>query len=258
MAGLGARDSRPLHLSLRLLLCHSERAAGRSELDRLSVAAADCGLRSLPAGRKIETTSRAGVVLGLAGAVAVITKGGSVGLADGVKARTSHCFVLRLCLVRLLGDVTKIWPGAIGRGRGLLPHHRCGLHSSCIWGLETTVWPNQATWNGVPSLCSAQSRLAQVSMPGIMACKARRHHDLGIALLRRAALFGFLSFCWRGLASITGLSHWRAYSSRPAPRLLPKTCCSSGSCRSGTLDPPWGAHSQPEGRSDEDLQSTRN
>ena len=57
MAGLGARHGGAVHLSLRLFLRHPVGAAGGSQPDRLSLAAADRRLCRLPAGRKAEAAS---------------------------------------------------------------------------------------------------------------------------------------------------------------------------------------------------------
>ncbi|KQU76380.1 hypothetical protein ASC75_01790 [Aminobacter sp. DSM 101952] len=95
-------------------------------------------------GEKLKTHHVIGVILGLAGAIVVITKGGSVGLADGI--RPGHVIAL-FCAF--------IWSGysVLSRRFGQVPTDvvagYCLITSAVAFALhlalETTIWPEAAT-----------------------------------------------------------------------------------------------------------------
>ncbi|GAA4117050.1 DMT family transporter [Aminobacter aganoensis] len=95
-------------------------------------------------GEKLKTHHVIGVILGLAGAIVVITKGGSVGLADGI--RPGHVIALSCAF---------IWSGysVLSRRFGQVPTDvvagYCLITSAVAFALhlalETTIWPEAAT-----------------------------------------------------------------------------------------------------------------
>lgn len=103
-------------------------------------------------GERLRAHHMAGVVLGLAGAVMVITKGGNVGLADGMK--TGHVIALFCAFV---------WSGysVLSRRFGAVPTDvvagycliTAGVTLVLHLGLETTVIPQTATqWAAIAAL----------------------------------------------------------------------------------------------------------
>ncbi len=103
-------------------------------------------------GERLRAHHLAGVLLGLAGAVIVITKGGSVGLADGI--RTGHVIALFCAFV---------WSGysVLSRRFGAVPTDvvagYCLITAAVAFvlhlGLETTVIPQTATqWTAIAVL----------------------------------------------------------------------------------------------------------
>jgi drug/metabolite transporter (DMT)-like permease len=103
-------------------------------------------------GEKLRLHHIAGVILGLAGAIVVITKGGSVGLADGVKP--GHVIALFCAFV---------WAGysVLSRRFGKVPTDvvagycliTAAVAFSLHLALETTVWPETTTqWAAIAIL----------------------------------------------------------------------------------------------------------
>ena len=152
-------------------------------------------------GERLAAHHVVGVVLGLAGAVIVITKGGSVGLADGIKP--GHIIALFCAFV---------WSGysVLSRRFGHVPTDvvagYCLITAAVALvlhlALEPTVWPQTATqW--VAIACSARCRSGSASTPGISACK---HGDIMIlgALSYAAPLFSTIVLVAAGF----GAFHW--------------------------------------------------
>lgn len=103
-------------------------------------------------GEKLKLHHVAGVILGLAGAIIVITKGGNVGLADGVKP--GHIIALFCAFVwsgysvlsRRFGQV----PTDVVAGYCLIT---AAVAFSLHLALETTVWPQTPTqWTAIAVL----------------------------------------------------------------------------------------------------------
>lgn len=103
-------------------------------------------------GEKLKPHHVAGVILGLAGAIVVITKGGSVGLADGIKP--GHIIALSCAF---------IWAGysVLSRRFGKVPTDvvagycliTAAVALALHLALETTVWPETtAQWTAIAIL----------------------------------------------------------------------------------------------------------
>ena len=122
--------------------------------------------------------------------------------------------------------------------------------------LESTVWPETATqWMAIVILGAIP--LGAGFYAWDYGCK---HGDIMIlgALSYAAPLFSVLVLLLAGF----GVFHWSVALAciliTVGAAIAAKDMLFKRELPVGTLDPPWGAHSQPEGRSDEDLQSTRN
>lgn len=152
-------------------------------------------------GEKLKLHHIIGVGLGLVGAIAVITKGGTIGLADGVKS--GHVIALFCAFV---------WSGysVLSRRFGAVPTDvvagYCLITAAVAFGLhlalETTVWPQTATqWSAIAILGAIP--LGAGFYAWDYGCK---HGDIMIlgALSYAAPLFSVIVLLLAGF----GVFHW--------------------------------------------------
>ena len=172
------------------------------------MAAADRGIRRLPARRKAEAASYCRRGARACRRRPVITKGGSVGLADGVKP--GHIIALFCAFV---------WSGysVLSRRFGQVPTDvvagYCLITAAVAFvlhlALETTVWPETRTAMGCDRHAGRHSARAGFYAWDI-GVQARRHHGAGRAVLCRAS-FSVIVLLRQALARFTG--RWRSPAS---------------------------------------------